>query len=98
MRPPPRAGDLCCYNIADPEAPRLAGRVWLGGVLAASGGSVTAADPADLEELGLEGQPTQAVVKGVTLQVRGPPARVCSERGEWGFWAGTVPGGKRVGA
>ncbi|GBF99564.1 hypothetical protein Rsub_12189 [Raphidocelis subcapitata] len=60
-------GDISCYDIANPDAPRLAGRVWLGGVVAASGGAVTI-DVADLAALGLEGQPRQAVVKGVALQ------------------------------
>jgi selenium-binding protein 1 len=56
------------YDISDPANPRLAGRVWLGGVIAAGEG-VTASDAAALKELGLEGgQPARPVIKGVTVQ------------------------------
>jgi len=63
-------GDLVAYDITDPSAPRLTGRVWLGGVIAAGGG-VTVTDTAALEALGLEGgrQPERPVIKGVTVQV-----------------------------
>ncbi|KAI8468542.1 MAG: selenium binding protein [Monoraphidium minutum] len=62
-------GDLVCYDISDPAAPRLAGRVWLGGSIA-RGGGVGVPSKDDLVALGLEDgrQPERPVVKGVTVQ------------------------------
>ncbi|KDD73899.1 selenium binding protein SBP56 [Helicosporidium sp. ATCC 50920] len=58
-------GDIVQYDISDPANPRLAGRVWLGGVIRADGGvKVTKG----LEELGLECQPEIPTVRGHRLE------------------------------
>jgi hypothetical protein len=63
------AGDLVAYDISDPAKPRLTGRVWLGGVIAAGGG--VEGDAEALEVLGLAGgkAPARPVINGVTVQV-----------------------------
>ena len=58
-------GDVCQYDISDTAAPRLVGRVWLGGSMVKGGGvTVTGGEFKDA-------QPEAAVVKGKTL--RGGP-------------------------
>ncbi|WIA29980.1 hypothetical protein OEZ86_000078 [Tetradesmus obliquus] len=59
-------GDLCMYDISNPAEPRLASRLWLGGVIAA-GGAVTVSAEA-LATLGLSEQPQAPVVQGVKVQ------------------------------
>jgi len=54
------------YDISDPAAPRLASRLWLGGVIAAGRGVTVT--PEGLAELGLTAQPEAPVIKGVTVQ------------------------------
>jgi hypothetical protein len=73
-----------CYDISDPAAPRFAGRVWLGGVIAAGGG--VEGDAEALEALGLAGgaAPPRPVVKGVTVQVRMQARRVERRLGDAG--------------
>jgi selenium-binding protein 1 len=62
----PGSGDICMYDVSDPEHPRLADRLFLGGSIAAGTGVTVA--PASLAQLGLTEQPKKAVVKGVEVQ------------------------------
>jgi hypothetical protein len=65
-RRPPRAGDVCMYDISNPAEPRLACRLWLGGSIA-RGGAVSVPRDA-LATLGLAEPPARPVVRGVAVQ------------------------------
>ena len=60
------AGDISMYDVSDPDHPKLADRLWLGGSIAAGSGVTVA--PESLAQLGLTEQPKRAVVKGVEVQ------------------------------
>ncbi|KAF6260448.1 selenium binding protein [Scenedesmus sp. NREL 46B-D3] len=59
-------GDVCMYDLADPAAPCLASRLWLGGCIAAGGGVGVSGEA--LAGLGLSEQPVAPVVRGVKVQ------------------------------
>lgn len=60
-------GDVVQYDITDPACPRVAGRIWLGGILVPGGGlHVTGGLPDGLQQM-----PAPPCVQGVTL--RGGP-------------------------
>lgn len=54
------------YDISHPAEPRLASRLWLGGLIVAGGGVTV--DAEGLASLGLGAQPEAPVVKGVKIQ------------------------------
>lgn len=57
-------GDIVQYDIQDPENPKLAGRVWVGGVIKKGSGVTPTGNLPD----GLTEAPTVPTIKGHTLE------------------------------